>query len=51
MFIIFFVFQKVSTLPHCRYDQFRELIEDYRDMIEQADIRLPMLNLQEHPGW
>ena len=40
MFIIFFVFQKVSTLPHCRYDQFRELIEDYRDMIEQADIRL-----------
>ena len=30
----------MSTLPHCRYDQFKELIEDYRDMIEHVDIRL-----------
>jgi hypothetical protein len=37
---IFVVVQKVSTLPHCRYDQFKELIEDYRDMIEHVDIHL-----------
>ena len=41
MFIfLFFSSQKVSTLPHCRYDQFKELIEDYRDMIEHVDISL-----------
>ena len=32
--------QKVSTLPHIRYDQFRELIEDYREMLEHIDIEL-----------
>jgi hypothetical protein len=30
----------VSTLPHCRYDQFKELMEDYRDMLEHVDINL-----------
>ena len=25
--------QKVSTLPHIRYDQFKELLEDYKEML------------------
>ena len=32
--------QKVSTLPHTRYDQFIELVEEYRDMLEHVDIKL-----------
>ena len=32
--------QKVSTLPHCRYNQFKECLEDYKDMLEHVDIKL-----------
>ena len=32
--------QKVSTLPHIRYDQFIELVEDYKEMSEHVDIEL-----------
>ena len=32
--------QKVSTLPHCRYDQFMECLEDYKEMLENVDIKL-----------
>ena len=32
--------QKVSALPHTRYDQFIELVEEYRDMLEHVDIKL-----------
>ena len=32
--------QKVSTLPHIRYDQFKELLEDYEEMLEHVDIKL-----------
>ena len=31
--------QKVSCLPHSRYDQFKDLLADYEDMIEHVDIR------------
>ena len=34
------MFQKVSTLPHTRYDQFKELLEDYKEMICHVDIKL-----------
>jgi hypothetical protein len=30
--------QKVSTLPHTRYDQFKELVDDYKEMLEHVDI-------------
>ena len=30
----------MSTLPHCRYDQFKDLIEDYKEMIDHVDISL-----------
>ena len=30
--------QKVSTLPHIRYDQFVELIEEYKEMLSYVDI-------------
>ena len=30
----------MSTLPHVRYDQFRELINDYRKMLGHVDISL-----------
>ena len=32
--------QKVSTLPHTRYDQFKELLEDYIEMLDHVDIKL-----------
>ena len=32
--------QKVSILPHCRYDQFKELLNDYSDMLQHVDIKL-----------
>ena len=30
--------QKVSTLPHTRYDQFKELLEDYKEMLAHVEI-------------
>ena len=31
--------QKVSCLPHSRYDQFKDLLADYEEMIKHVDIR------------
>ena len=33
------VLQKVSCLPHSRYDQFKDLVADYKDMIDNVDIK------------
>ena len=32
--------QKVSILPHCRYDQFKELLDNCSDMLQHVDIKL-----------